>query len=119
MVITALIIPADPESAPVLAPIEPSLARAQRLVGGYIEGLPSGEDWFAYGNEEAKIEGLPFNTRAHGLLRDLAGHNPADVLRGTVFIVGRDDEGEWQSIPEAAVAEFREWGLFPEVGLAP
>lgn len=121
MVITALIIPADRAAAAVLAPIEPSLARAQRLVGGYIEGLPSDTDagWFAYGNEEAKLQGLPENFRAHDLLVELGGHDPLDILRGTVFIVGCDEEGEWQSLPEEAVEAFRATPMTIVEGLAP
>lgn len=120
MVITAVIIPADASQPAVLAPIEPSLDRAQRLVGGYIEGLPSDVEagWFAYGNEEAKLLQLPVNPRAHDLLVDLAGHVPSDILRGTVFIVGANEEGEWVSVPDAAVAQFRQ-ALEVVEGLAP
>lgn len=122
MVITAVIIPADPSTAPLLSVIEPTLERAQRLVGGWIEGLPSDTEpggWFAYGNEEAKLQGLEVNLRAHNLLVELGGHDPDDVLRGTVFIVGCDEDGEWRSVPAAAIAQFRESGLELVEGLAP
>jgi hypothetical protein len=60
------------------------------------------EGWVAYGNEEAKLTTppLPLNLRAHAALVQLADHNPADLLRGTVVLVGADDEGEWVDVPE-------------------
>ncbi|QAY16148.1 hypothetical protein SEA_SONALI_36 [Arthrobacter phage Sonali] len=122
MVITALIIPADESQAPVLAPIEPSLARAQRLVGGYLEGLPSDTEagWVAYGNEESKIYGLPANLRAHAVLVELGGHNPADVLQGLVFLVGFGDDGEWIDVPDFLPGKVQEvLGVEVQAGLAP
>jgi hypothetical protein len=77
------------------------LTGLQAAVRGWIEGLPSpeGEGWVAYGNEEAKIEGMFPNLLAHALLVHIAGHNPADVLRGPVVLAGQDEDGEQVDIP--------------------
>lgn len=91
-----------PNSVPIEVEIPHGLTGLQAAVGGYIEGLPSREDqgWVAYGNEEAKIQGLLLNLVAHGLLVELAGHDAGDVLRGPVVFVGQDSRGEEQDIPE-------------------
>jgi hypothetical protein len=98
---SSIIIPADPAEPVRRETVTADLDTAQGIVGGWIEGLPSNTDegWAAYGNEEAKILRLPANPRAHAVLVALGGHNPADMLRGNVFIVGIDDEGEWVDTP--------------------
>lgn len=103
-----IIIPANPAEPVRRETVTADLPTAQALVGGWIEGLPSNTDegWAAYGNEESKIERMPFNTRAHVALVALGGHDPEDVLRGNVFIVGVDDEGGWVDTPVEV------WGKF-------
>lgn len=98
---TAIIIPADPTEQVRRETITADLPGAQGIVGGWIEGLPSkmDEGWVAYGNEEAKMMNLPINPRAHMALVTLGDHNPEDVLRGNVFIIGATDDGEWADVP--------------------
>jgi hypothetical protein len=100
---SVIIIPADPTEPVRRETVTADLDTAQGIVGGWIEGLPSNlsEGWVAYGNEEAKpgLLNLPLNPRAHQVLVALGGHNPHDVLRGNVFIVGQDEEGEWVDTP--------------------
>jgi hypothetical protein len=93
---SVIIIPANPAEPVRRETVTSNLDTAQSIVGGWIEGLPSNMDegWVAYGNEEAKMMGLPLNPRAHATLVALGGHNPQDHLRGNVFIVGIDDEGD-------------------------
>lgn len=102
----AIIIPAN-EGEPIRQEaITADLSTAQGIVGGWIEGLPSkpNKGWVAYGNEEAKIKGLPRNFRAHAILVNLGAHNPNDTLRGNVFIIGATDDGEWADVPEDMLA---------------
>lgn len=96
-----IIIPANPAEAVRRETVTADLTTVQGIVGGYIEGLPSNPDegWVAYGNEDAKMMRLPFNLRAHQVLVTLGGHNPDDVLRGDVLIVGSNDEGELTDTP--------------------
>jgi hypothetical protein len=77
------------------------LTGLQAAVRGWIEGLasPAEDGWVAYGNEEAKIEGLFPNLLAHALLVHLGGHDPADVLRGPVVLAGQDEDGEQVDVP--------------------
>jgi hypothetical protein len=91
----------EPDLAPMEVDIPRGLGGLQAAVRGNIEGLPSRDDqgWVAYGNEEAKIEGLRPNLVAHALLVQLAGHNPGDILRGPVVFVGQDDRGEERDVP--------------------
>lgn len=103
----AIIIPAN-EGEPIRQEtITADLPTAQGIVGGWIEGLPSKPDkgWVAYGNEESKIMGLPRNFRAHEILVNLGGHNPNDILRGNVFIIGATDDGEWADVPDYMLAK--------------
>lgn len=106
---TAIIIPADQEQPIRRETIANDLTATQGIVGGWIEGLPSNVDegWVAYGNEEAKLIGLPINERAHEALVTLGGHNPADMLRGNVVILGTTDEGEWVDVPEGLLEKFQ------------
>ncbi|QGJ93481.1 hypothetical protein SEA_MUFASA8_32 [Arthrobacter phage Mufasa8] len=112
--IKAVIIDADRGEAILVTNIESSLTEAQKIVGGWIEGLPSDTEagWVAYGNEEAKNQSLPVNDRAHHALVQLGGHNPEDMLRGTVLIVGFNDEGEWTDVPESFIEKLQEAELF-------
>lgn len=89
------------------------LTGLQAAVRGWIEGLPSpeGKGWVAYGNEEAKIEGMFPNLLAHALLVHLAGHNPADVLRGPVVLAGQDDGGEQVDVPDTLMGELEQAAL--------
>lgn len=105
----AIIIPADPAQPIRRESIANDLTAARGIVGGWIEGLPSNVDegWVAYGNEEAKIMGLPTNERAHEALVALGGHNPEDMLRGNVVILGATGDGEWTDVPEGVLEKFQ------------
>jgi len=97
----AIIIPANPAEPIRRETIATDLDTCKGIVGGWLEGLPSNMDegWVAYGNEEAKIIGLQPNIRAHQALVALGGHNPQDLLRGNVFFVGMDDDGDMVDAP--------------------
>lgn len=97
----AIIIPANPAEPIRRETISTDLETCKGIVGGWLEGLPSNmeDGWVAYGNEESKIFGLPVNVRAHQALVALGGHNPQDLLRGNVFFIGMDDEGEMIDSP--------------------
>lgn len=99
---TGIYFPSDDQLAVSWQEYE-TLQDYQSAVGGYIEAIPVGvEDLSFFGNEEAKLIGLPINRRAT-LFWWL--HTPAarrqDVLAGDVVLVGSTDEGgETLDVPD-------------------
>lgn len=96
---SALFIPA--EGLPSLVDIPDSgsgeLRELQRLVGGWIEYVPTEQDVTLYCNEEGKIEGLPFNVIATQVFGDLL--QPHDYLAGDIVALGPiDSEGDTTGI---------------------
>lgn len=86
---------------------ETNLDTLQGLVGGYIESisLPDADpcDWAAFCNEEGKLVDLPGNERATTLLYLLGGHNPQDLIRGDVILVGINEQGETVDVPDTLI----------------
>lgn len=96
--------------------VKPDLEGLQKLVGGYLEAVPrpAGDvGWFAYCNEEGKIESLPVN-RPSSLFLDRqwidAGLPPftsRDVLVGPIVWLGANaGEGDEESLPIPYVERF-------------
>jgi hypothetical protein len=89
---SALFIPVEGEPSLVDIPDsgDGELQELQRLVGGWIEYVPTEQPITLYCNEEGKIEGLPLNPRAtlhfSGLLQ------VGDYLAGDVVVLGPIDE---------------------------
>lgn len=98
-----ILIPAD-ERRPLELQDFRSLDGYQLAVGGWIEGVPAGEDGTSFfANTEGEHVGLPVNRRAsiHWLLQ-FRGRATHDRLFGDVVLVGpADEEGETQGVPEA------------------
>lgn len=87
----ALIIPAEgPEE---LREIDTDLATLQGLVGGLIEPVPVAPGVHLWVNEEGTPLGLPFNLEASRI--------SGRFLRGTVVMLGQDDDGNDADLPEA------------------
>lgn len=97
-----ILIPAD-ERRPLELQDFRSLDDYQFAVGGWIEGVPVGDDGTSFfANTEGKHVGLPVNRRAsiHWLLQ-FHGRATHDRLFGDVVLVGpADGEGETQGVPE-------------------
>jgi Domain of unknown function (DUF3846) len=85
-----------------------TLTHLQTLVGGYIEAISPADrdDWFCYGNEEAKIIGLPYNIVATHLAHRL-GWPHGDVLNGPIVFLSCDDEGDSQDVPAIVLDTLR------------
>lgn len=66
------------------------LATLQSIVGGYIEVLTLTEDKVLIMNEDGKLEGLPVNKTATGLLR-IAYRGSNDMIAGTAVLMDRKD----------------------------
>lgn len=98
-----ILIPAD-ERRPLALQDFPSLEDYQLAVGGWIEGVPAGDDGTSiFANTEGKHVGLPINRRAsiHWLLQ-FHGRATNDRLFGDVVLVGpADEEGETLGVPES------------------
>lgn len=60
-----------------------SLKDMQRIVGGYIEMVPVGKNYMIV-NEEGKMMGLPFNTKATQIFQST--HGAYDEIVGTVLV---------------------------------
>jgi hypothetical protein len=94
----------EPLKEPYPAEIENTLAGMQMTVGGLIEPifLKKGVDIVC--NEEAKLIGLTGN-RSLGV----------DIIAGTFFVVGSNDEGEFVSLTEDEMRKCAERFQKPEV----
>lgn len=93
-----------PDKAAYEAEIGKSLNDMQNVVGGLIQAVYPYDDRVAIVcNEEGKYEGLPLN-RA---LRDEDG-NVYDIIAGTFFICGLDDESDFCSLPLELMEKYKE-----------
>lgn len=91
----AVVIPPQGEAYSIEIPSESSseLAVLKRVVGGWIELVPTDMPVSVYCNEEGKIIGLEPNYRATQLFGGLL--HPGDIIAGNVIVLGDiDDEGE-------------------------
>ena len=90
----AILVPAVGEAHEVQIPErgEGELDALQRLVGGWIEVVPT-DALTVYCNEEGKIIPLPPNYRATNAFGSEL--QPGDILAGDVVVLGElDDEGD-------------------------
>ena len=73
---------------------EPSLEQAQKLVGGYVEGIsfPNGD--YLIINEEGRLKNLPLNPEATLLWRMHFDHN--DIV-GPAILIKKDALKHWAS----------------------
>lgn len=99
----AVIIPADPAAPITVSRIQGTLAAAQAVAGGDIEGVRSPAGSSAFCNADGKFTGLTPNTRATLYLAMAGGHNIDDVIAGDVLIVGDGDDGETVDVPESVI----------------
>jgi hypothetical protein len=99
----ALIIPADQTAELRLEQLGTEPKDIQGVAGGPFQGigfeLPSAFDGPArpvvlYVSEYGKLDGLPLNSRATDLLRDVGVYGPADTLEGDVVCFGLQDGAE-------------------------
>ena len=72
---------------------EPTLGRAQKLVGGYVECLTVGDGDRLIFNEEGKILDLPFNEEATKLFTDEYGK--VDVICGDAILIKKAIRKNW------------------------
>lgn len=91
-IITVLMV--EPEKTAYAYKLENKLEAFQVAVGGLIETTSvQEENLVAVCNEEGKVENLPLN-------RVLTDENnvPYDIIAGTFFVAGTDDEGNFRSL---------------------
>lgn len=96
----AILVPALGEAREVQIPEsgEGELDELQRLVGGFIELVPT-DTLTVFCNEEGKIQGLPPNYRATSTFGSLL--MPGDVIAGDVVVLGNlDDDGDTVSLSD-------------------
>jgi hypothetical protein len=81
--------------------IHDSLPTLQGLVGGYIQGLPCGDDAHAYINDEGKFDPLTCkpNMGATRFAHEFIGIAPDDWIAGTMVILGNGANGEEADAP--------------------
>ena len=72
---------------------EPTLGRAQKLVGGYVECLTVGGGDRLIFNEEGKILDLPFNEEATKLFTDEYGD--VDYICGDAILIKKAIRKNW------------------------
>lgn len=117
---TAIVVPADGSPARIETK-EWTLDELQAGVGGYIEAVDIAQVLTDAGlktvnatmfvNEEGKLIGLPVNPRATDFAARTIGGWFSDVILGDVVIIGQpDDEGETQSVPQAAINVVKNFG---------
>ncbi len=99
----------EPGKEPYVKEISSELESLQHEVGGYVEAIyPFEEPVAIICNEEAKLEGLPFN-RA---LRDDEGEI-YDIVAGTFMVVGLDEDS-FGSLSDDLIKQFSELFKTPE-----
>ena len=100
---TIKVIMVDPMKEPYPAEVENTLEGLQKAVGGYIETVYLEDDVVLVCNEEGKLIGLPGN-------RSLGN----DIIAGTFFVVGSNDEGEFVSLTEDKIRQYSDRFQKPE-----
>lgn len=107
-IITVLMV--EPEKTAYAYKLENKLEAFQVAVGGLIETTSvQEENLVAVCNEEGKAENLPFN-------RVLTDENnvPYDVIAGTFFVAGIDDEGNFRSLTLKELKTMKKRFMQPE-----
>ena len=85
----------EPHKNPTITTIKTKLENLQEAVGGLIEIIDIEDDVCILCNEEGKLIGLEGNRR----LSD-------DILVGTFFVCGSNDEGELTSLTDSQIEKY-------------
>ena len=85
----------EPNKAPYESFLDYNLEAMQKIVGGNIEVVNLEQNTALVCNEEGKLDGLEGNRRV--------GH---DVIAGTFFIVGDNNEGEFISLTDEQISNY-------------
>lgn len=93
----------EPNKEPYESFLDNKLKAMQRIVDGYIEVVKLDKDTALVCNEEGKLIGLEGNRRVN-----------QDVIAGTFFIVGDNNEGEFISLTEEQISKYQEKFKEPE-----
>lgn len=101
---TIKVLMVEPLKEPYPAKVKNTLVELQNVVGGLIEPIYMEKDVALVCNEEAKLIGLEGN-------RSLGN----DIIAGTFFVAGSNDEGEFISLPEDKMRQYTERFQKPEV----
>lgn len=79
---------------------EPTLEQAQKIVGGYVEGITFPNNDYLIVNEEGKLNGLPLNVKATKLWREtftkencVFGYD--DFVVGNAILIKAEARNEW------------------------
>ena len=94
----------EPGKEPVAAMLSNNLSSLQSAVGGFIELVGIDENVCILCNEEGKLMGLEGNRRLGN-----------DVLVGTFYVVGVNQEGDLTSLTEDQLQKFAQQFKEPEV----
>lgn len=92
---TIKVIMVEPMKEPNLTEVENTLEGLQKAIGGYIETVYLDDYVVLVCNEEGKLIGLPGN-------RSLGN----DIIAGTFFVAGSNDEGEFVSLTEDKIRQY-------------
>ena len=85
----------EPNKEPYESLLDNKLEAMQKIVGGNIEVVNLDQNTALVCNEEGKLDGLEGNRRvAH------------DVIAGTFFIVGDNNEGEFISLTDEQISNY-------------
>lgn len=84
-----------PSSAPEVTTIESTLEAMRELVGGNLGGLKIAPAIYLHFDEEGRVSGKPTCVFVDGLV---------DVVVGTCFAIGVDEQGEPRSLDDAEIA---------------
>jgi hypothetical protein len=94
----------EPMKEPCPAEIKNTLKGLQKVVGGLIEPIPLEPGVDLVCNEEAKLLEMPGN-------RSLG----RDIIAGTFFVTGSNDEGDFISLPEDKMQKYADMFQKPEI----
>ena len=85
----------EPNKEPYESLLENKLEAMQKIVGGNIEVVNLDQNTALVCNEEGKLDGLEGNRRVDH-----------DVIAGTFFIVGDNNEGEFISLTDEQICNY-------------
>lgn len=101
---TIRVLKVEPKKEAVSFMLKNELSELQKAVSGYIELVPLDDMGNCIlCNEEGKLRGLPGNRHV--------GH---DIIAGTFFVVGSNDEGDLTSLSDEALKTYMELFKTPE-----
>lgn len=90
--------------------LDPHWEALRDRIGGWLEGLSPVDvgaqfgPWRGYCDEEGKVKGLPVNHAATHLLGEMGWYGAgADVLVGTVVLIGEGKGREAADVPDATL----------------